>query len=73
MTNDERRDIYDRLLLHATMAEDSIQRRQRAIAEYTLAHYESALFREAAREIESLRTRIKVLENISQSPNRGST
>jgi hypothetical protein len=62
MTNDERRDIYDRLLLHATMAEDSIQRRQRALAEYTLAHYESALFREAAREIENLRTRLKLLE-----------
>ena len=62
MNNDERRDIYDRLLLHATMAEDSIQKRQRAMAEYTLAHYESALFREAAREIESLRARLKLLE-----------
>jgi hypothetical protein len=63
MTNDERRDIYDRLLLHATMAEDSIQRRQRAMAEYTLAHYESALFREAAREIESLRTQVRALQS----------
>lgn len=67
MTNDARRDIYDRLLLHATMAEDSIQRRQRAIAEYTLAHYESALFREAAREIESLRTQVRALQSRQNS------
>lgn len=73
MTTEQRRDIYDRLLLHATMAEDSIQRRQRAMAEYTLAHYESALFREAAREIESLRSRIKFLENLAQATNRGGT
>lgn len=67
MTNDERRDIYDRLLLHATMAEDSIQRRQRAMAEYTLAHYESALFREAAREIESLRAQLRALQSRKNS------
>lgn len=63
MTNEPRRDIHDRLLLHATMAEDSIQRRQRAMAEYTLAHYESALFREAAREIENLRTQVRALQS----------
>jgi hypothetical protein len=63
MQRDERRDIYDRLLLHATMAEDSIQRRQKAMAEYTLAHYESALFREAAREIESLRAQVRALKH----------
>jgi hypothetical protein len=67
MQSDERRDIYDRLLLHATMAEDSIQRRQKAMAEYTLAHYESALFREAAREIESLRAQVKVLQSRQNS------
>ena len=69
MTSEQRRDIYDRLLLHATMAEDSIQRRQRAMAEYTLAHHESALFREAAREIESLRAQVRALQsriNLSQ-------
>jgi hypothetical protein len=43
------------------------------MAEYTLAHYESALFREAAREIESLRSRIKFLENFAQATNRGGT
>ena len=67
MTNDERRDIYDRLLLHATMAEDLIQRRQQAIAEYTRAHYESALFREAAREIESLRAQVRALQSRQNS------
>jgi polyhydroxyalkanoate synthesis regulator phasin len=63
MTSEPRRDIHDRLLLHATMAEDSIQRRQRAMAKYTLAHYESALFREAAREIENLRARVADLQS----------
>jgi polyhydroxyalkanoate synthesis regulator phasin len=67
MQSDERRDIYDRLLLHATMAEDSIKRRQQAIAEYTLAHYESALFREAAREIENLRAQVKALQSRQNS------
>jgi peptidoglycan hydrolase CwlO-like protein len=57
MTSEPRRDIHDRLLLHATMAEDSIQRRQRAMAEYTLAHYE------AAREIENLRARVADLQS----------
>ena len=63
MTNEPRLDIHDRLLLHATMAEESIQRRQRAMAEYTLAHYESALFREAAREIENLRAQVRALQS----------
>lgn len=67
MTTEQRRDIYDRLLLHATMAEDSIQRRQRAMAEYTLAHYESALFREAAREIERLRAQLRALQSRQNS------
>jgi len=67
MTSEQRRDIYDRLLLHATMAEESIQRRQRALAEYTLAHYESALFREAAREIESLRGQGRALQSRQNS------
>ena len=67
MTTEQRRDIYDRLLLHATMAEDSIQRRQRAMTEYTLAHYESALFREAAREIESLRAQVRALQSRQNS------
>ena len=67
MTSEQRRDIYDRLLLHATMAEDSIQRRQRAMAEYTLAHYESALFREVAREIENLRAQLRALQSRQNS------
>ena len=67
MTTEQRRDLYDRLLLHATMAEDSIQRRQRAMAEYTLAHYESALFREAAREIENLRAQLRALQSRQNS------
>jgi len=67
MTSEQRRDIYDRLLLHATMAEDSIQRQQRAMAEYTLAHYESALFREAAREIESLRAQLRAMQSRQNS------